>query len=88
MKGNVLEIKCEDAPAHCSPGRHKFSECEKEEICAKCSEVNKQIKGQGEDGQTGPLRSAQGSYDDLREEGYARAAQLRGMAMRERIIQI
>ena len=78
-----LEIKCEDSPAHCSPGRHKFSECEKEEICAKCSEVNKQIKGQGEDGQTGPLRSAQGSYDDLREEGNARAAQLRGMAMRE-----
>ncbi|MGF9759337.1 PAAR-like domain-containing protein [Microvirga sp. 0TCS3.31] len=83
VKGNVLKIPCDDAPAKCSPGRHKFTKCEQEEICAKCSEVNKQIKGKGEDEQTGPLKSARGSYEALREEGNARAAQLRGMAMRE-----
>lgn len=78
-----LDIPCDDAPENPSPGRHKFTDCEKEEICAKCSEVNKQIKGKGEDGQTGPLKSAIGSYDALREQGNARAASLRGMAMRE-----
>jgi Domain of unknown function (DUF4150) len=82
---NPLEIPCKDAPENPSPGRHKFTNCEKEEICAKCSEVNKQIKGKGraEDKQEAPLRSAEGSYDALREEGNKRAAQLRGMAMRK-----
>jgi len=79
---NPLEIKCADAPEHPSPGRKKFDECEREEICAKCSEVNKQAKGVADDGKTGSLKSAESSYETLREQGNARAAQLRGMAMR------
>ena len=72
-----LKIECKDAPANPSPGRHKFTDCEKEEICAKCSEINEMAKSGG------GLKGAQGSYDTLRADGNARAAQLRGFAMRE-----
>ncbi|BCH25437.1 DUF4150 domain-containing protein [Mesorhizobium sp. L-8-3] len=72
---NILTIPCDNAPEKPSPGRHKFTDCEKEEICAKIADINKEMKG--------TLRSAITSYDSLREQGNARAAQLRGMAMRE-----
>ena len=71
-----LVIDCVDAPETCSPGRHKFSDCEKEEICAKIDELNKIAWKEG------GLKGAQGSYDDKREAGNAMAARLRGFAMR------
>ena len=40
---NPLEIKCNDAPANPSDGK-KFTKCEREEICAKCSSINEQAK--------------------------------------------
>ena len=44
---NLLEIKCADAPKQA--GSTKFTDCEKEEICAKCASVNAQAKAK-----TGP----------------------------------
>jgi uncharacterized Zn-binding protein involved in type VI secretion len=80
---NVFEVKCKDAPENPSPGRHKFTDCEKEEICAKLAEINKVAKSPGGlkslDTSKGPAGQ---TYRDQREAGNARAASLRGMAMR------
>jgi len=54
---NPLEINCADAPESPKPGRKKFTKCEKEEICAKCAEVNKQAKS------AGGIKEAKASYD-------------------------
>lgn len=37
-----LEIKCADAPK--KEGSTKFTKCEKEELCQKCADINKQAK--------------------------------------------
>jgi uncharacterized Zn-binding protein involved in type VI secretion len=79
LPGNPLVIECKDAPEKPSRGRHKFTDCEKEEICAKCSELNEEIVKSG-----GLKRhKTEKSYKDDRAEGTAKAAQLRGFAMRE-----
>jgi uncharacterized Zn-binding protein involved in type VI secretion len=51
---NLLPIKCANAPAG-SPA--KMSDCEKQQICAKCEKVNQQAKA-------GKLARSQGSKDD------------------------
>jgi uncharacterized Zn-binding protein involved in type VI secretion len=75
LKGgaNPLVINCKNAPH--KPGSPKFTKCEIEEICAKCSEVNKQAKA-------GVLRRRDASYDKARELGNERCDQLKGFAKR------
>lgn len=81
-KPNILEIKCEDAPENPSPGRHKFTKCEQEEICAKIRQIDKLVRSEG------GIKRAGASYEStpgkmgLRERGDKRAKQLRDMAMR------
>jgi uncharacterized Zn-binding protein involved in type VI secretion len=78
LKGgkNPLEIDCKDAPESPKPGRKKFTDCEIEEICAKCSEVNKQAKAKS-------LRRRDESYEDAREQGDKACSQLKGFARRD-----
>ncbi len=42
---NPLKVECENAPKR--KGSPKLSKCEKEEICAKCAEINEQAKTPG-----------------------------------------
>jgi hypothetical protein len=72
---NALPIKCKGAPESPKPGRKKFTDCEIEEICAKCSEVNKQAKA-------GKLKRRDSSYEEARAEGDAKCDQLKGFAER------
>jgi uncharacterized Zn-binding protein involved in type VI secretion len=71
-----LVINCKGAPHSPKPGRKKFTECEIEEICAKCAEINEMAKPPG------GLRSADGSYEANREEANKKCAQLKGFAKR------
>jgi uncharacterized Zn-binding protein involved in type VI secretion len=65
--GELLDIKCSDAPASSDK---KFSECEKEEICAKCEDVNRQAKA-------GKLKRRSGTaYEIDRADGDYKCAQL------------
>ena len=61
----------------CEPeaGAKKFTDCEKEEICAKCSEINKRAKAKV------PKRRDE-SYAEAREEGDKKCSQLKGFARR------
>jgi hypothetical protein len=64
--GNPLEIKCADAPK--KAGSTKFTECEKEEICAKCASINQQAKSKS--GPYGGLkRIRQSAYEVNRSDG-------------------
>lgn len=38
---NPLEVKCKDGPAS---SKTKFTDCEKQELCQKCADINKQAK--------------------------------------------
>jgi hypothetical protein len=58
---NPLEIKCADAPK--KEGATKFTKCEKEELCCKCSDINKQAKA----GKLKRLRPS--TYDVNRADG-------------------
>jgi hypothetical protein len=62
---NPLEIKCENAPA--KEGAKKFTECEKEEICAKCASINKDCKEKRKEGMA--PRRARASYEKNRTRG-------------------
>jgi hypothetical protein len=70
---NPLEIKCKGAPA--KEGSPKFTKCEIEEICAKCSSVNEQAKA-------GKLKRRDKSYEANRDKGDAKCDQLKGFAKR------
>ena len=72
---NPLIINCKNAPH--KPGSEKFTDCEIEEICAKCSEVNKQAKVPG------LLKRRDESYEKFRDLGDAKCDQLKGFAKRE-----
>jgi hypothetical protein len=64
---NPLPIKCENAPASSTK---KFSECEQEEICAKCADVNRQAKA-------GTLKRRSGmAYEIDRADGDYKCAKL------------
>ena len=71
---NPLEINCKDAPE--KPGSTKFTDCEKEEICAKCASVNEQAKA-------GALKRRDKSYEAAREAGDKKCDQLKGFAARD-----
>jgi len=71
---NILDIPCKDAPK--KPGATKFTKCEIEEICAKCSEVNTQAKA-------GLLKRRDASYQKYRDLGNTKCDQLKGFAKRE-----
>jgi uncharacterized Zn-binding protein involved in type VI secretion len=58
---NPLKIKCKNAPK--KAGSKKFTKCEKEEICAKCADINRQAKA-------GKLkRRGASSYERNRKKG-------------------
>jgi uncharacterized Zn-binding protein involved in type VI secretion len=71
-----LKIDCKDAPQSPKPGRKKFTDCEIEEICAKCASVNEQMK-------SGGLKRRDTSYEEAREDGNKICAQLKGYARRD-----
>lgn len=70
---NPLEINCKDAPK--DPGSTKFTDCEKDEICAKCASVNEQAKA-------GVLKRRDKSYQTARDLGDQKTKQLKGFAAR------
>lgn len=71
---NPLEIDCDDAPKDPKDGK-KFTPCEKEEICAKCSSINEQAKA-------GKLKRRRKTYKKARKKGDAKNDQLNGFAER------
>jgi uncharacterized Zn-binding protein involved in type VI secretion len=69
-----LEIKCADAPANPSDGK-KFTKCEKEELCGKCSAINQQAKSNS--GPYGGLkRIRESAYEVNRADGDSKCASL------------
>jgi uncharacterized Zn-binding protein involved in type VI secretion len=75
-KGKPLIINCKDAPEKPSRGRHKFDECEQQEICAKLHELNQEIAAGLK------ARLSKDKYIKARAKGNAMAARLRDFAMR------
>lgn len=72
--GKPLEIKCADAPK--KDGATKFDKCEKEELCQKCHDINRQAKA-------GKLkRKRKLSYEVDRADGDNKCASLNKAARR------
>lgn len=69
---NPLPIKCNNAPT--KDGAKKFTKCEKEEICAKCADINRDAKARRKEGKT--HRRARESYEDKRREADNKCASL------------
>jgi hypothetical protein len=62
---NPLKINCRNAPA--KKGAKKFTPCEKEEICAKCADINRDAKARRSEGKS--HRRARSSYKRKRRKG-------------------
>ncbi len=74
--GNPLEIKCANAPESSS---QKFSDCEKEEICAKCAAINEVAKSK--EGPYGGLkRINRNAYEINRADGDYKCSKLNDVA--------
>lgn len=73
LAGNPLEIKCANAPK--AEGSVKFSDCEKEELCAKCASVNA-IAANPSGPYSGLRRIRQSAYEVNRSDGDSKCASL------------
>jgi hypothetical protein len=75
VKENLLPINCKNAPE--KEGSPKYTDCEKEEICAKCASVNEQAKVPGL-----LKRLDKPTYDANRDAGNKMCDSLKGFAKR------